>query len=497
MFRKLLSLLSDVAVYGISSFLNQLIGFLLLPLYTRFLAPEQQGTLRQVLIITAFFTPLANLGMINAIFRRFNLDKTPEQRREVLSTGLCSVLVTSFSLLTVGLLAAPWLSRLAVGDDSAANLVRLNLVTMAAVSIGMVPFAILRADRRVKTAASINVAKMLVTVCVTIWLVVGLELGVWGVIVGTLTGELIMLAVQLVLTSRSFQLIANWATWKRLASYGLPMVPHQLQALLMSLLPTFAIGPLLGVDQVGIFDIATKFTAPIMFIVNSVQNAWVPYKFQIHAKDQNPAHFFRTAVTYYVAGVLYLWVGVSLWGPEMVWLMADPSYYSAAALIPILGLVPVAQGVYFMMGTGMELSDDTRPFPLVTLAGLITAVVSIFTFVPWLGSVGAAIASINSFIALTLVIFYFSQRRFPISYDWPTLASLFVAAVVAASTGYWALQLPAIQRLPLAIAISLVFPLVEFAILSRSTSEWERMQIVWSKFTGLSKRFSATKPQAE
>lgn len=497
MFRKLLNLLSDVAVYGISSFLNQLIGFLLLPLYTSYLVPEQQGVLRQVLIITAFFTPLANLGMINAIFRRFNLDKSPEQRREVLSTGLCSVLVTSSILLTCGLISAPWLSRLAVGDASATNLVRFNLVTMAAVSIAMVPFAILRADRRVKTAATINVSKMLLTVCVTIGLVVGLELGVWGVIVGTLTGELMMLGVQLALTVQSFQLVANWATWKRLASYGLPMVPHQLQGLLMSLLPTYAIGPLLGLDQVGIFDIATKFTAPIMFIVNSVQNAWVPYKFQIHAKDENPAHFFRTAVTYYVAGVLYLWVGVSLWGPEMVWLMADPSYHAAAGLISLLGLVPVAQGVYFMMGTGMELSDNTRPFPLVTLAGLITAVVSIFTLVPWLGTVGAALASINSFIALTVVIFYFSQRRFRIEYDWLTLATLFGAAVVASSIGYWALSLPAAQRLPLAIVISLVFPLIEFAILSRSTSEWQRMQILWTKFSGLGKRFSATKPQAE
>lgn len=498
MFRKLLGLLSDAAVYGISSFLNQLIGFLLLPLYTHYLAPEQQGEVRQVLIVTAFFTPLANLGMINAIFRRFNLDKEPKARQQVLSTGLMSVVCSSLVLLAMACLFADGLSRLAVGDATAANLVRLNLVTMAAGAIGMVPFAILKADRRVKTAAAINVAKMLLTVLVTIGLVVGLEWGVWGVIVGMLVGEVVLLAVQLAVTSQSFRLVANWETWKRLASYGLPIVPHQLQGLTMSLLPTYAIGPLLGIDEVGLYDIATKFTAPIMFIVNSVQNAWVPYKFQIHAEDANPAEFFRTAVTYYVAGILYLWVGVSVWGPELVWLMTDPSYFSCASLIPIIGLIPVSQGVYFMMGTGMELSDNTKPFPLVTFAGLTTAVISIFVLVPWLGAAGAALASINSFLALSLVIFYFSQQRFPIRYDWQTIVTLFCFAGLAVLVGYWGLDLPPVQRIALAIAISLIFPAIEFAVLSRSATEWHRMQLLWNKVARRFRRVdTALSPQGK
>jgi len=481
MLRKLLSLLSDVAVYGISSLLSQIIGFLLLPVYTRFLSPADQGVITQVLLVTAFFGPLANLGMINAIFRRFNVDKEPERRTQVLSTGLFSVTLSSLALLAVTMLFAGMISRLAVGDESAANLVRLSLLSAAASSIGMVPLAILRADRRTKTTAAINVSKLLISVCSTIYLVVVLEWNVWGVVVGTLVGEMTMLAMQLVITFRSFRFVANIGTWKLLAAYGLPFVPHQIQGMTMGMLPQFVVGPMLGLEEAGLYATAVKFTMPVVFVVNAVQNAWIAYKFQIHAEDEDPARFFSSAVTYYVAGIVYLWVGVSLWGPEMVWLLTEQSYYPAAYLIPIAGLIPVSQGIYFMMGTGMELSDDTRPFPLVTFVGLVTAIASIFLFVPRMGATGAAVAAINSFIALTIVIFFFSQRRFPIRYDRGVLLALLVIAVAAVCLGRQGLSLPLAQRLPFIVAISLIFPVLEFGVLLCSSTERHRMKTLWSR----------------
>ena len=54
MFKKLLSLLSDVAVYGISGLLSQLIGFLLLPVYTNYLTPVDQGLITMVATVGAF-----------------------------------------------------------------------------------------------------------------------------------------------------------------------------------------------------------------------------------------------------------------------------------------------------------------------------------------------------------------------------------------------------------------------------------------------------------
>jgi O-antigen/teichoic acid export membrane protein len=487
MFRKLLSLLSDVAVYGISSLLSQIIGFLLLPLFTRYLTPADQGVIAMLGIVTLLFNPLANLGMSNAIFRRFNLEKTAPERGAVLASGLFSVTISSLALLALGCVFAAQISELVVGDTSATNLVRLSLLTAAAMTVSAIPLVILRADRRVKTAALINVSKFLVSIVCTIWLVVVEQWGVLGVVVGTLVGEVALAIVQFGITLPALRFKASLAAWKRLASYGLPIVPHHLQGLGLSLFGQFMVGHMLGMTEAGLYSIAVKFTLPVAFVVNAVQNAWVAYKFQVHAEDEDPATFFRTAVTYYIAGIAYLWVGVSLWGPELVRLMTVESYHDAAWLVPFVGLIPVGQGLYFMMGTGMELSDNTRPFPLVSFAGLVTVVITAWRFVPWFGAVGAAAATIAGWIVVTIVIYVFSQRRFAIQYDWPTLASIGIFAATAAAVGTWSQQLPLVSRLGVAAVISLAFPLAEFGVLCRSSSERHRMRILWTKLSGFSR----------
>src|ERR1700687_1213537 len=103
MLKKLLALLSDTATYGMSNVIGQGVQFLLLPVYTRYLGPAEYGVYAMLAIVTLLFGPLANLGMTNAIFRRFNQAPDDAAARRVLSTGLFSVILGSLATLAVGL----------------------------------------------------------------------------------------------------------------------------------------------------------------------------------------------------------------------------------------------------------------------------------------------------------------------------------------------------------------------------------------------------------
>ena len=481
MFKKLLSLLSDVAVYGISNMLSQLIGFLLLPVYTRYLTPEDQGLIAMILAVTAFFAPLANTGIGSAIFRRFNREKDETERGRVLSTGLISITASSLVVLAVSLVFAEPIARLAVGDAGAVNLVRVGLISMAASAIGLAPMAVLRAQRRVKITALINVSKLLLSVACTIWMVVVLQWGVWGVLAGSLVADVVFMVILFTITSRFFRYGFHFDIWRQLLDFGLPLVPHQFQLLGLGLLGQYTVGHMLGMREAGLYSVAIKLSMPIAFVVNSVANAWTPFKYEIHANDEDPAAFFRTSFTYYFAGVVYLWVGVCLWGPEVVWLMTDRSFHDAAWLVPVVGLIPISQGLASMIGTGMEVSDNMRPYPLVSLAGLIVALVGVVYLVPRLGGAGAAIGSAAAWMTMGLALYYFSQQRFRIHYDWSTLALLAVFASAGAAVGYVSLEWPLVPRLALAVLVSLAFPLIEFGVLSRSSTERHRMRILWNK----------------
>lgn len=486
MLKKLLGLLSDAAIYGVSSALSQLINFFLLPVYTRFLTPEDVGIAQLLAIITIVFMPLANLGMTNAIFRRFNLEKEPAKRGQVLTTGLVSVAAASVLLMAVGLVGSSWLAAFVVQAARTTDLVRLTLVSAMLVTISNVPLVTLRAQRRVKTIAVVDVTKLLLSVAVAVWFVVVERWGVLGLVVANLAADSFFTVVQFAISYRAFWFEPSLAAWKQMLSYGLPFVPHHIQAVALEQYGVYAVAHMLSLAEGGLYSVALKFAVPVSFVVNAIQNSWVAYKFQIHADEFDPAIIFRTMFTYYVAGVMYLWLGVSVWGPELVRLLTPPRWWEAALVVPLAALIPVARGLYFMLGTGVEVSNNTRPMPAVSFAGLLTVIGGSTLLIPRFKQFGAPIATSLGWIVMAGVIYWLAQRRFKVLYDWPTVAGFLGAAVALVVLDGACQRLPTGPRLSVALCLSLLYPMLAAGVLLRSETERHRMQILWRKLGGAS-----------
>ena len=204
MFKKLLGLLSDAAIYGASSALSQIISLFLLPLFTRKLTTGEMGILLMLSTLMLVYVPVATLGITSAVFRRFNLEKDQQQRSAVLSTGLMSILISSSVLLLIGQLFAGTIATYFVKDASSTPVVRLTLLAGALATVSAMPMASLRAQRRVRVLAGFSILKLLTYAGASIWFVVVLEWGVRGAVLGTLAAEVLNVLVLFAVTVRPF-----------------------------------------------------------------------------------------------------------------------------------------------------------------------------------------------------------------------------------------------------------------------------------------------------
>jgi O-antigen/teichoic acid export membrane protein len=457
------------------------VQFLLLPVYTRYLTPDENGIIAMLLIVFMIFGPLANLGMTNAVFRRFNNAKDDAACRVVLGTGLLSVVLGSLAWLGISMAFAHWIAADFVGDAERSNLVRLCLLAAAINTVAQVPNVTLRARRRVRIAAGLNLASVVISICTTILFVVGFQMGVQGWTFGMLAAETTFMVLAFACTWQMFDLHFDGEVWSSMLRYGLPFVPHRLQAVALAQFSQYMVREMLGLGEAGIYSIAVKFALPVGVIVNAIQEAWVPFKFQMHAQEADSRPFFRSIFTYYFAAVTYLWVGVSLWGFDVVRLMTAPAYHAAATLVPVLALLRVTQGIYFMLGTGIELSDRTGAYPLISLAGLTTVVAAAFLLVDPLGAIGAAAAGVVCWLVMAAILYVLAQRRFKIAYDWPTIGCCALLAVGCVAAGYMVQPLALWLRLSVYLVISLAYPLVVVLLVARSPSERERMRLLVEK----------------
>lgn len=477
MLNKLKSLASDSMIYGASSALGQVINLFLLPLYTHYLTKVDFGVWAMLNIVLTMFLPLSGLGMTNAVFRRFNVCQDDEERQVVLSTGLLSVLCSTLLMGIACLLFVVPLTDLLIDHKDGVWLMQLTIITAMIGSVGEITMVVLRADRRVRTSAAMNILRMLVTISVSIVLVAWFHMGLKGAVIGGLVGAIVGTAAQFYVTQDAFRFKMQAETWREMLHYGLPFVPHRVQAVLLGIFGQFIVLNQLGAADGGLYRIAVMFTVPFTFVVHAVQRAWVPFKFQIHARDDDPPGFFRTVVTYYFAGTTYLWVGVSAWGPLALLLFTDPQFHDAGILIPIVAAIPLCEGLYFMLSTGIELSKSTRTLPLVSFMGLVTVVSTALPLVRAFGPAGAAAGSIIGWFTMAVVVLVLSQRQFRVPYDWPSVLGFLGGSSLCIMLAYHThatMNLP--TRIAMALGLSLAYPIFVTLTLLRSPTERGRMR---------------------
>ena len=91
-------LAGQTAIYGIPSILGRILGYLLVPLYTRIFAPGEYGTVNVFYSYASLLMVILTYGMETAFFR---YNEQESDKEKVFSTGMISLLVTSVLFLSL------------------------------------------------------------------------------------------------------------------------------------------------------------------------------------------------------------------------------------------------------------------------------------------------------------------------------------------------------------------------------------------------------------
>ena len=91
-------LAQQTAIYGIPSILGRILGYLLVPLYTRVFLPEAYGVVNVFYSFVSFLKVILTYGMETAFFR-FN--EHEQDKEKVYSTGMVSLLLPAGSTIPI------------------------------------------------------------------------------------------------------------------------------------------------------------------------------------------------------------------------------------------------------------------------------------------------------------------------------------------------------------------------------------------------------------
>jgi len=111
--------------------------------------------------------------------------------------------------------------------------------------------------------------------------------------------------------------------------------------------------------------------------------------------------------------------------------VTDGQYTDAAGVVAWTSLGVLFQGVYLMTSIGLNITKQTKYYPVATAIAAAANIGLNFLLIPHYGIMGAAYANGIAYALQAAIAFFFSQRAYPVEYETGRLVKVGLAAVVA------------------------------------------------------------------
>ena len=310
------------AIYGLGGLVSRILAVLLLPLYTHYLSTSDYGQIETLIALVTVLTIMLRFGISRAFFRFYFDADDDVGRRLVLRTSFWFTMsMATLGLVVVIALASP-IAEWLFGDAGAANLVRASAVALWAQMNYEQLTSLFRVEERSVAFVIASLTNVLLTIGATILLVVVLDKGPLGVVVGNFTGTLIVYLALLGYRREQLGLQLDRPLLRRMNHFGLPLVPTALLLWVTNFSDRFFLVKLTDTAEVGLYSVGVRVASAMVLLLTAFRMAWPAFAYSIKSDDE-AKQTYAWVLTYLVVISTWIATALTLLSPWLVdWLTA-------------------------------------------------------------------------------------------------------------------------------------------------------------------------------
>jgi O-antigen/teichoic acid export membrane protein len=442
------------AAYTAASIVSKLIAVVLLPLYTRYLTPADYGAAEVMFAAIVSVSIVVRLGLIEALLRFYYKDG--EDPARVVATSFAAMFWVATAVALIALpFAKPISEALLVHPHP--DLARIAIGGLWVSTMFEYLLTLFRLEERARAFFITTLLSVLSAIGLTVILVVGAGEGARGLLLGSyLSGAVFVLGLIWV-HRRRLSLWVDRELLRRLMRFGLPTMPAELSLYLLNFVDRIIIVRTVGVAEAGLYSLAIKFAQGVNVLVRGFQLAWPPLAYSIR-DDGEARRTYAVVVTLFTAGCAFVVTGMWLLSRWIVRALATPEFYGSYKAIGLIATAVTLYALYMVLVVILGRTGRTEfNFP-ATAAALAANIALNLALVPPLGIVGAGIALVASYLVVLALMYGFTQRLFPVPYEWGRLLRVLLVSAVLVGGGEVLLPTEGFVGLAARIVVWLAYP---------------------------------------
>lgn len=428
----------DIAVYGFSDFIFKIISFAIFPVYTHYFSVEEFGIINLVSTVAGLLAVFLSLGMNSALHRfYFDTELKPENRAVLVSSAFWTLTCWS-AALTALILVFTYFIESYLYNTYSIPWVLLLYAFLAAIPQVLIQLSLdtIRLHFTPWKYTFLAAFNGLFTILLILFFVVILKQGITGYFSGQLVALTAVIPVCYLFLQKELKPFIDIGWIKKMIKYGYPLIFTGLAYWIFSFMDRWMLATFSNNTQVGLFSVAAKFATILLFMNAAFGQAWSPYVMKIYSEQPDYRTIFSRVLTYWFLILSITGIGLSVFGTELLMLTTPEPYWGASGVIGIIVIGLAFFGTTQITALGISITKNTQIF--VVISWLVAALNFILNWLlaPEYGALGSAVATLVSYIVLTILYYWRSQKLHPLPYEYYKIFSIAFLLLLSLSVSF-------------------------------------------------------------
>ncbi|MYE87388.1 oligosaccharide flippase family protein [Candidatus Poribacteria bacterium] len=407
------------SIYSIGSISQGALFVLLFPIYTSFLSPHDFGIIGLMSITVSLLTRFVS-APINSAFTRFYYAPEYKEKSGILlfNLFLWALLIITFCTVIFWRISE-YLAGVLLQDRSLAHLLKVYALILFLQPLSSLFLCLLRMLERAKYFVFTSISSLLISAGLTLYLLIVLKKGVLSLIVGNLLSLIVTVIMVLpVFIKRSTFKLSRSILIPPL-KYAYPLLLSEYSNLLIQSGDRYVLRIFNSVSMVGLYSFGYQIAGILQTaLVTPLKQALQPVVLKQEADPAAIRGFLRVGATYFYLIGCAACLLISLFSREILMLFARKEVFWAAwVIVPIITYSYVQHGLGNFVGWGMGLMKKSFHVSGIVLVAALVNIGLNFLLVPQWGMLGAAFATMLSYIVWNVLKAYYSAKFYDLRFE--------------------------------------------------------------------------------
>ncbi len=402
------------SLYTFVGFLNAGVGFLLLPVLTAYLSPEDYGVISLVNVYVSVLMPIVGISTAGYITVEFYNPNFPKEEFPSLFSSVRLIPIAGIFLVSLVFIAGHSFLPALMELPTLAYWMVIPLTLFSLYFSNFSSFLI--ATKKAGIFAGTTVCKIGLEIAVTLSLVVGFGMHWQGRIHSAFIAAFIFSIVSLLYYHR-WKLL-SWKIRKdyiRLAIlFGTPLILHQIGKFVINQSDRLFLAKMTSIEEMGIYSVGYQVGTVILILVTAFSNFFSPFLYERLARNQEKDKREIVKMSYgFLIGTLITVMLLTLVTPLLFGWFINQRYAGAEKYVFWVGLGYFFWGIYIIFSGYIFYSKTTWILGRLAIANVVLNLLFNYLFIQKFGPVGAAYATCLSYFIVAIAMIIIVSQKFP------------------------------------------------------------------------------------